>query len=57
MANPYAPGRRAARLPSDHVGWVGGQSLAVPANSREPINELDKVLGTGGDNPRLPLQL
>ena len=35
----------------------GDQSLAVPANSRKPINELDAVLGTRDDNPRLPLHL
>jgi hypothetical protein len=33
----------------------GDQSLAVPANSRKPINELDAVLGTRDDNPRFPL--
>ncbi len=38
-------------------GAPGDQSLAVVANSREPINELDKVLGTRDDIPRLPLHL
>jgi len=38
-------------------GARGDSSLAVPANGPEPVNELDAVLGTGDDNPRLPLQL